>query len=169
MGDFEIINGTSELFRHYPVDWDAYEVCRENEIVWTTSISPCLGITIYDSIRKRGALAHITGWGLEEVRPENIVDTLLRAARLKTSDYTKLEAALAGESRSEMARSISKDPTKSSLVKKRLEELGIPLIGEDLGETPHGREIVLYGTGKVRVYRAIESGPAKAATQFSME
>ncbi|MEK6853369.1 MAG: hypothetical protein AABX64_01675 [Nanoarchaeota archaeon] len=112
--------------------------------LWTGGIGPCLAITMYDKVRKMGALAHI---GSEEMASgrfyqQNIVNALFKSL----GGISGLTATLAGESRT--------DDKISGMVRKELEKLKIPIVGTDLGNTKIGRSVYLHcNTGEVEVYR----------------
>lgn len=127
------------------VDWDDYEVSPNS--LWTDGIGSCLAIALYVPELKLGSMAHISGVRCpsiipETVYPENIVNTL--ASRLQKY---KMEAVLVGE---DSKRDISE------IVKKSLNALNIPIVGEDLGSfgSTRGREVYFdCQTGEVTVYR----------------
>ena len=113
--------------------------------LWTHGIGPCLAITIYDEVRKMGALAHISGAkrGIPKMfSPEKIVETLYQ----RLEEPSGLTATLSGESRIE--------DKISEIVKRELKNLNIPIVGEDLGDTTIGRSVYLHcNSGEVEVYR----------------
>jgi chemotaxis receptor (MCP) glutamine deamidase CheD len=131
------------------VNWDDYDVGFTQ--LCTDGIGSCVAIALYASEAKKGILAHISGnqWPTvtpTKIYPENIVNTMV--SNLGT--FQKIEAVLAGESERE---------TKiSDLIKKKLYSLKIPIIGEDLGDVPVGREMLLdCSTGTVNIYRYPET------------
>lgn len=129
------------------VGWDQCEVSTDK--LYTDGIGSCLAITLYNSENRKGALAHVTGFQYsafvpEEARPENIVNTMI----LRLGICGRLEAVLAGEDVPEQKM--------SPIVKKNLEFLQIPIIGEDLGsfDSYRGREVHFNcRTGEIYVYK----------------
>ncbi|HIH23399.1 TPA: hypothetical protein HA251_00020 [Candidatus Woesearchaeota archaeon] len=148
-----------QTFDRYPthtdyrfVDWDEYAVGEERDLLGTDGVATCLAITLYDGEKRRGALAHISGiyQDIEELKPQNIIGTLLsRLEDAKRIDLTKLEATLSGEG------CISSERQRCSpIVKSKLKEYGIPIIGEDLCRAPARLVFLHCDTGRVGVYRA---------------
>ena len=129
------------------VGWDSYKVA-EKDALWTDGIASCISITLYDPLSKRGALAHISAAYFPEIPkflyPENVIDTLTRELHPYQG---QLEATLAGE-----AFRLTK--WASSLIRKKLQDSKILLVGEDLGNVTIGREVHFdCNTGEVTVYR----------------
>lgn len=127
------------------VAWDDYEVSSTS--LWTDGIGSCVAVALYVPELQIGTLAHISGVRCpsiipEAVYPENIVNTMAS----KLCKY-RMEAVLAGE---DGKRDISE------IVKKSLNALNIPIVGEDLGNFggTRGREVHFNcQTGKLTVYR----------------
>lgn len=147
MTKVEIVEGFPETVSGVQVDWDDYATGRNETRLWTGSLGPCLALSIYSPVLQIGTLAHLSQrkWPYVPgcMYPENVVDTLAAAI---TADYATLEATLAGESQGEIGI--------SAIIKKRLEELKIPVVGEDIGIVPIGREVHLdCNSGNVTVYR----------------
>ena len=147
MTKLEIVDGFPEGFSGTYVDWDEYKTGIDGTLLWTPGLGPCLAVTVYSAQLGKGALAHLTQGQRDEISPcmyhRNVVDTLASAI---TENYAELEATLAGESQGEIGI--------SAMIRKRLGELKIPIVGEDTGIVPIGREVHLNcATGKVTVYR----------------
>ena len=107
--------------------------------LWTGGIGPCLAITMYDKVRKIGALAHISG---VKRTPSSIVQVIFSSL----GGISGLTATLSGESRT--------NDKISEIVKNELRKLSIPIVGEDLGNTKIGRSVYLHcNSGEVEVYR----------------
>lgn len=141
----EIVEGTLTDKSGKYVDWDDYDVSSTS--LWTDGIGSCLAIALYVPDLKVGTLAHISGVPCpsiipEAVYPENIVNTMA-----STLSKYRMEAVLAGE---DGKRDISE------FVKRSLNALNIPIIGEDLGNfsSYRGRELHLdCQNGEVTIYR----------------
>jgi len=147
---FEVIKGSPEKDYTIYVDWDKCKRGKKNDVLYTTGYAPCLAVTLYDPITKKGSMAHIYNNFADDtkIKPDDVVDKLLRKIRIKDpSAYQRLEASISGESDVEEGGGIS------GIIKDNLENLGIPLIGEDLGDVPSWRCGYLFcDTGKVEVY-----------------
>ncbi|MBU1203520.1 MAG: hypothetical protein KKG60_00440 [Nanoarchaeota archaeon] len=151
---FQILRGTPVVNETIFVDWDECGVGEEKDIIRTDSVGPCLAITLYDRISKKGILTHITGddFYREGLSPENVINTLLKKMNKNSKIKSGcLEISLAGE---DMDFSSG---FKSGLVKEKIEHYKIPILGGDLGPSYGcGRQVVLYcDTGSVEVYRMI--------------
>jgi chemotaxis receptor (MCP) glutamine deamidase CheD len=146
---FQIFNSFHNYTDYIFVGWDDYKIGEKRDLIGTDSVATCLAITLYDSQRKKGILAHITGRDApEELKPKNIIDTLLHELNGGNTDYKELEATLSGEGVVVCERQRS-----SPTVRAKLQNYGIPIIGEDLCRAP-GRLVFLHcGTGRTEVYR----------------
>lgn len=139
---FTIIEDTPKHSAGTFVGWN--DLISGYGTLWTGGIGPCLAITMYDKVRKMGALAHIIGGEtvLSRVYPQNIVDALFESL----GGISGLTATLTGESRAE--------GKISEIVMTELDRLEIPVVGTDLGNTNIGRSIYLHcNSGEVEVYR----------------
>ncbi len=104
--------------------------------LWADAIDTGLAIILYDPKRQFGTIAHITGGSSSNCIVGNLFSDL------EEGDCPDLEAALVG------AIDIS------AIVKDHLSRFQIPIIGEDLGPVPIGREVHLHCNDKnVQVYR----------------
>jgi len=149
---FRTTDGFHEHRNYLFVNWDEYKIGRNKDLIGTDSVASCLAITLYDPQKKIGALAHISGLSrtAEELKPEKVIDTLLHGLHtLGSSDPKELEATLSGEG------TVSNENQRNSpIVRAKLNQLGIKIIGEDLCKAP-GRLVFLHcDTGMVEVYRA---------------
>jgi len=134
------------------VNEDDYAIGKGKELIGTDGVFSCLAITLYNPQNKTGILAHIScvRGSPDELKPERVMDTLLKQLNISEGlDYKKLEATLAGE-----GMVLAESERNSLIVKERIKNYGIPIIGEDLWTAP-GRFVFLNcDTGKVEVYRA---------------
>ena len=134
------------------VGGDKYVIGKGKEILGTDGVSSCLAITLYNPQNKIGILAHILGveTSPDEVRPERIIDTLVKQLNISGElDYKKLEATLAGE-----GTVLVESERNSPIVRTRIKNYEIPIIGEDLCEAPERFVFLNCDTGRVEVYRA---------------
>lgn len=114
--------------------------------LWADAIDTGLAISLFDPSRQFGAMAHIAGdYSNRSSSPESIVNDLLSElgmSDLEEGDCPGLEAAIVGAS------------DVSTAVRDYLLRLNIPVVGEDLGAVPIGREVHLHCNDRtVRVYR----------------
>jgi len=150
---FQIFEGVPCYFKYKSVGWGMYKTGENDEIIGTDHVSACLAFTLYYPKTKKGALAHITGFPMGEIeddylRPEEITDILLSELKINKNQYSSLEATLAGET--------EELKLFSPIVRAKLQEKSIPIIGEDIGEASgcFGRAVFLRcNTGNVKVYR----------------
>lgn len=151
---FQTFNGFPNHRNYNFVNEDDYAIGEGEELIGTEGVISCLAITLYNPQNKRGILAHISGIELEcspdEVKPERIIDTLLKQLNISEGvDYKKLEATLAGE-----GMVLAESQRNSLIVRERIKNYEIPIIGEDLCKAP-GRLVFLNcDTGRVEVYRS---------------
>lgn len=116
------------------VDWDGYRIGKGKDLIGTDSVTSCLAITIFNPQLHRGVLAHITGLksAPENLMPERVIDTLLHALHVvDLSRFDHWEATLAGE-----GSIAAESDRKSPIVRVKLKEFGIRIIGEDLCPAP---------------------------------
>jgi len=148
---FQTFNGFHNHGNYRFVGWDDYAIGEGEELIGTDSVATCLAITLYNSQNKRGVLAHISGLECSpnELKPERVIDTLLKQLNISGElNYKKLEATLAGE-----GVILAESQRNSLIVRARLRDYEIPIIGEDLCRAP-GRLVFLNcDTGRVEVYR----------------
>ena len=149
---FAVIDGFPDYSDYVCVNWDDCKAAQEKDLIGTYNATVCLVTTLYDPSKKRGVLSHIKGVkgiieheGInpEDLLPENVIDAMLRLMDVNKADYKGLEASLAGETKGQI----------SPIVRKRINNYGIRLIGEDLGKA-HPRWVFLHcDSGMVEVYR----------------
>ena len=149
---FQTFDGFPTPRNHNFVIEDDYAIGEREELIGTDGVLSCLAITLYNPQNKRGILAHIAciRGSPDELKPKKVIDTLLKQLNISGDlDYKKLEATLAGE-----GMVLAESERNSLIVKERIKNYGIPIIGEDLCKAP-GRFVFLNcDTGKVEVYRA---------------
>ncbi len=139
-------------------------VRRESGLLLTSGLGSCVGVVLYDPVRKIGGMTHILLADSTMFNPSSLnllkyadtalplmLDKMLREGALKK----ELVAKIAGGSHLFNYKKIS-SPSKDTVgernilaVKKTLKELKIPLRGEDVGGN-FGRAMKFYvDTGKV--------------------
>jgi len=149
---FQTFNGFPTHRNYKFVSWDNYAIGKGEELIGTEGVSCCLAITLYNPQNKTGILAHISMMDCspEELKPERVIDTLLKQLNISGElDYKKLEATLAGE-----GTVLIESERNSPIVKTRIKNYEIPIIGEDLCEAPERFVFLNCDTGRVEVYRA---------------
>jgi chemotaxis protein CheD len=116
-----------------------------------TSVGSCIGICLYDSIRRCGGLAHImlprSSLGSQEPLPGKYADTavasLVKGIRNITKSEHRLSAKIAGGANmfaNTTANGLDIGAKNIRATKELLEQHHIRLIGEDVGGS-HGRRI----------------------------
>ncbi len=149
---FQTFDGFPTPGNYNFVNEDDYAIGEGEELIGTDGVSSCLAITLYNPQNKTGILAHIACIrdSPDKLKPKKVIDTLLKQLNIsKGLDYKKLEATLAGE-----GMVLAESERNSLIVKERIKNYEIPIIGEDLYKGP-GRFVFLKcDTGKVEVYRA---------------
>jgi chemotaxis protein CheD len=144
------------------VDMAGYKVdCRPVELV--TSVGSCIGICLYDSIRRCGGLAHImlphASLGSQEPLPGKYADTavaaLVKGIRGLSKSENRLSAKIAGGANmfaNTTANGLDIGAKNIRATKEVLEQHRIRLIGEDVGGS-HGRRIAFNLVSGVTVVR----------------
>jgi len=149
---FQIFNKFPKHRNHKFVGCDKYKIGEGKELIGTDGIGSSLAITLYNPQNKIGILAHILGMegSPDEVKPEKVIDILLKQLNIFGElNYKKLEATLAGE-----GIVLAESQRNSQIVRARIKDYKIPIIGEDLCKAS-GRLVFLNcDTGWVEVYRA---------------
>jgi len=149
---FQTFNEFPNHRNHKFVGCDNYTIGGEKEVIGTDGVGSSLAITLYNPQNKTGILAHILGMesSPDEVKPERVIDTLLKQLNIFGKlNYKKLEATLAGE-----GIVLTESQRNSPIVRAKIKDYEIPIIGEDLCKAS-GRLVFLNcDTGRVEVYRA---------------
>jgi chemotaxis protein CheD len=145
-------------------------VVRGNESIITYALGSCVGVALYDSVRKIAGLAHVMMPSSQEIVDKNInvmkyADTAVpelvkRMERLGATGYT-LVAKLAGGA--EMF-SIAGAGNKFNIgernivaVRAALQALRIKIIAQDVGAN-YGRTVELFAADGVYRIKAIAKG-----------
>lgn len=128
-----------------------------------TSVGSCIGICLYDSIRRCGGLAHImlprSSLGSQEPLPGKYADTaiasLVKGIRAVTKSEHRLSAKIAGGANmfaNTTANGLDIGAKNIKATKELLEQHHIRLIGEDVGGS-HGRRISFNLASGVTIVR----------------
>lgn len=130
-------------------------ICSSPDAITTLGLGSCVGIILYDPILKIAGLAHIMLPDSTQIRSnENVakfadtgIETLLKQLLQKGALRTRMVAKIAGGaqmfafSAENAMLSIGKKNVMAT--KKKLNELGIPIVAEDTGNS-YGRTIEFY-------------------------
>lgn len=132
------------------------KTCVSPDGVTTLGLGSCIGIAIVDPVTKIGGLAHIMLPDSTAIRngQQNIakfadtgITELVRQMTLLGAKKDRMVAKIAGgatmfsfKSQSELAMVGQRNAIAS---KKKLQELGIPILAEDTGEN-YGRTVIFY-------------------------
>ncbi|KSV60703.1 chemotaxis protein CheD [Acetivibrio ethanolgignens] len=132
-----------------------YNICKAPDAITTLGLGSCVGIALYDSIRKIAGLAHIMLPDSTLVRNNNNIakfadtgiDACIDMMVKKGASRIGLTAKIAGGaqmfafgSNNDMLR-IGERNVEAT--KKKLKELGIRILAEDTGKN-YGRTIEFY-------------------------
>lgn len=129
----------------------AYLKVENRPVELVTSVGSCIGICLYDSLRKCGGLAHImlphSSLGSQEPLPSKYADTaiiaLIDGIRTLTGKHNRLSAKIAGGANmfaNTSANGLDIGQKNIKAVHALLEEKHISLFAEDVGGS-HGRRI----------------------------
>ena len=147
-------------------DW---KIASSGDVLKTTGLGSCVGLTLYDGAAKIAGMAHIMLPSSEIAREESFnrakyADTalpdMLEAMIAAGASRRRLIAKLAGGAQmfvlasSEMMRI---GPRNIERCKEMLSEYTIPLIAEDTGGN-YGRTVELNCSNGVFVIRSVQNG-----------
>ena len=147
-------------------DW---KIARSGDVLKTTGLGSCVGLTLYDNAARIAGMAHIMLPSSEIAREERFnrakyADTalpdMLEAMIAAGASLRRLVAKLAGGA--QMFAFAGQDtmrigPRNVETCKMMLESLDIPLVAEDTGAN-YGRTIELDSTTGVLTIRSIQYG-----------
>lgn len=140
------------------------KTCVVPDSLTTLGLGSCVGIALYDRITKISGLAHIMLPDSTKItrdkNPAKFADTgidlLIEKMVVLGANEKRLQAKIAGGAQMFSFSSSSSDLMRigdrnTEAVKKKLKELGIPILAEDTGSN-YGRTIVFYSeTGELLV------------------
>lgn len=142
------------------------KICTSPDGLTTLGLGSCVGIAIRDPLTKVGGLAHVMLPDSTTIRDNTNIykfaDTAI-AELVKQlvgigAHTDRMEAKIAGgaqmfafETKSDMVRIGERNAEAS---KRKLEELGIPLLAEDVGDS-YGRTVIFYPETGEFVIRAV--------------
>ena len=142
-------------------------VCKSPDGITTLGLGSCVGVAIRDPITKVGGLAHVMLPDSTQIEnnsnkykfADTGIEELVKKIIAIGGNKSRLEAKIAGG-----AQMFAYGNTKSDMIrvgernviasKKKLEELKIPLIAEDTGDT-YGRTVIFYPATGVFTIRAV--------------
>ncbi len=139
-------------------------VLRESGVIITVGLGSCVGIGLYDESSRVGGLAHIllseslqfqnrSGMLNKAKFADTAIPILIGEMEKIGGKRTRLQAKIAGGSQlfSSNKSGISVGEKNIDAVRRALEQLNIPIVGEDLGGS-HGRTMRLYvDSGRVTI------------------
>ncbi len=142
------------------------KVVKSPDGVTTLGLGSCVGIAIFDKLTKVGGLAHVMlPDSLAIKNNSNIykfadtgIEELVRQMELNGAKRSRMVAKIAGgaqmfafQNNSELVRVGDRNVEAS---KKKLKELGIPILAEDTGNS-YGRTVIFYPETGDYVIRAV--------------
>lgn len=154
----------SEIIKVGMADW---KVCSGQDGVTTLGLGSCVGIAIRDPGTGIGGLAHIMLPDSTEIRNNenrfkfadtgiaDMVDEMVKQGAARNRMVAKIAGGAQmfayGSAKSDMIRVGERNIQAS---KKKLEEMKIPLLAEDTGDT-YGRTVIFYPETGVFVIHAV--------------
>lgn len=140
------------------------QICVVPDSLTTLGLGSCVGIALYDRVKKVSGLAHIMLPDSTQItrdkNPAKFADTgidlLIEKMVGLGADSKRLQAKIAGGAQMFSFQSSTNDLMRIGdrnveAVKKKLKELGIPILAEDTGAN-YGRTIVFFSeTGELLV------------------
>lgn len=129
------------------------KICSAPDMVTTVGLGSCVGIAIRDPHLKKGGLVHIMLPDSTQIRGSNNIakfadtgiEELVRMLEKDGCSRRRMEAKIAGgaqmfnfQNKSELS---GVGMRNVEAAKKKLKELGIPIVAEDTGEN-YGRTVV---------------------------
>lgn len=145
-------------------------VASSSDILRTTGLGSCVGLTLYDPLSKIGGMAHVMLPTSSIAREGQLnlakyADTALPALLNKLIDmgasHSRLVAKMAGGAQmfafAGAGDSMRIGPRNVESCKAGLEQMGIPLIGEDTGGN-YGRTVELDCTTGIFTIRSVQMG-----------
>lgn len=142
------------------------KVCLSPDAVTTLGLGSCVGIAIRDPITKVGGLAHIMLPDSTQIKDNKNIpkfaDTgiaeLVKQMTLKGARQSRMVAKIAGGARMFAFQSnnslVQVGERNVCATKKKLKELGIPILAEDTGKN-FGRTVIFYPETGDFVIRAV--------------
>ncbi len=130
-------------------------ICKAPDVITTLGLGSCIGLTFYDPITKIGGMVHYMLPDSTKVKNNsNIakfgdtgINELLRRVVAAGACRTRLVAKIAGGARMFEVSGLSDignvGARNQEAAKKKLRELGIPLMAEDVGLN-YGRTVELH-------------------------
>ncbi len=142
------------------------KVCKSPDSVTTLGLGSCVGVAIRDTSNKVGGLAHVMLPDSTAIRNNtNIykfadtgIEELVKQMEKAGAKRSRMVAKIAGgaqmfafQNKSELVRVGDRNVEAS---KKKLKELGIPVLAEDTGDS-YGRTVIFYPETGDYVIRAV--------------
>lgn len=127
----------------YKVGIADYKITKAPNSLVTVGLGSCVGIALYDKKRKKGSLLHImlpdsTGFR-DTTKWEKFADLAIPKVieEMSGNDSSQIVAKLAGGASlfnfTSQTKSLQIGKRNIEMVKKQLEDLDIPILGEHLG------------------------------------
>lgn len=141
-------------------------------VLITSGLGSCIGVVLYDEQKKIGGMAHVMLPDSSSMRnqqnlakyADTAMDLLLEEMLRRGAIQKRLWAKMAGGSQmfsfdteNELMRIGARN---TEAVKKKLQEFGIPLKGEDTGGS-HGRTLEFYTDTGIAVIKSVKMGETK--------
>jgi chemotaxis protein CheD len=141
-------------------------VAQVPDILVTYALGSCVGICLYDRVARVGGLSHIllpsskaSVRNMDKLKfADTAIPELVRKMEMSGADRNRLVAKIAGGAKMFAAISTSSivniGQRNVAATREVLEELRIPIVGEDVG-ADYGRTMYFYTEdGRVRIHSA---------------
>ena len=141
-------------------------VCKSPDMITTLGLGSCVGITLYDPVSKIGGLAHVMlpdstvmkeNTNIAKFADTGVVELVKQMEKLGAV-RNRMVAKIAGgaqmfsfQNKTDLVRVGDRNVEAS---KKKLKELGIPILAEDTGLN-FGRTVIFYPESGDYVIRAV--------------
>ncbi len=138
-------------------------ICRAPDMITTLGLGSCIGIAVYDPVLKIGGLAHIMLPDSTQMRNNsNIakfadtgIEELIKRVTAAGANRRRLVAKIAGGAKMFEVSGLSNignvGERNAQASKRKLQQMGIPLLAEDTGLN-FGRTVELYpATGEFHI------------------
>jgi len=142
------------------------KTCKSPDGVTTLGLGSCVGIALRDPVTKVGGLAHIMLPDSTAIKDNsNIpkfadtgIEELVKQIALLGGNKTRLTAKIAGGAQmfafQNKSSLVKVGERNVEAVKKKLQELHIPILAEDTGEN-YGRTVIFYPETDEFVIKAV--------------
>ena len=147
-------------------------IAQSPDMLITSGLGSCIGVSLYDAVKKIGGMAHVMLPDSSSMRIKNnphkyadtAMDILLEKLLSMGAVKSRLKAKMVGGSQMfnfDTENELMKIGARNTAaVKKKLKEFNIPLLGEDTGGS-HGRTMEFYTETGLVLVKSVKMGEKK--------